>query len=623
MTVSFDIQFPGASATQEELDALVQSMTNLSLAESEAKRATDAFNVTLQASLTTTQLAEARERGIAAAREASRDRAIAQAAAERGVSQARAEYADATRRAETATRQATAEQTAASTAAIQFTQRIAGAANAVQTLVGQLGGQSRAAGLAGAIANSTAHFAQLGAAVGPQGAIVGGIIGALIPAITALRQESDRAADAASALNVDLSTLIARAQQARQQMELTRRLESGQGTLEEQSAYQQQAQQNAEQYLAALRGDQGAIRAIRRRGVTGVADTEPGYLALAGQALGQLTGDDAPAVLLQGGERDLVETLLRGALRDAQHRADMISGTTDHVVDQLEQEDAARRHRGGGGGGGSARAAARGNAGVVGVGEEALQGRREELERADEARRMQEQREQRAAMHEEGQRQFDQQIEARHQILELTREQDRAEQDATDARKAREQTELERLHARKNAQEQATHQQIQGYQQVTGAIVGGIVQAGEALASGAEDAGQAFKHLLAGFLEMISQRAALEAAAEFASAIASFARYDYSGGAQHAAAGVAWTAVAVASGVGAGALNASAAQGAAASAGAGPARPPGQRDEGGGRGGNTYNIYYDSPVITAGTHSELARSMRNMFVASEARYPSG
>jgi hypothetical protein len=99
---------------------------------------------------------------------------------------------------------------------------------------------------------------------------------------------------------------------------------------------------------------------------------------------------------------------------------------------------------------------------------------------------------------------------------------------------------------------------------------------------------------------MISQYATMKAATEFADAAASFAKYDYAGGAAHIGAGVAFTAIAVATGVGAAAIG---------SAPSAPARP----ESGGGaeaaQGGDVV-INWNSPVITAGTQAELGRELQ-------------
>jgi hypothetical protein len=121
-----------------------------------------------------------------------------------------------------------------------------------------------------------------------------------------------------------------------------------------------------------------------------------------------------------------------------------------------------------------------------------------------------------------------------------------------------------------------------------------------AIATGEQTAEEAFQGLAKAFLEMISQYATLKAATEFADAAASFAKYDYAGGAAHIGAGVAFTAIAVATGVGAAAIG---------SAPSAPARP----EAGGGteaaQGGDVV-INWNSPVITAGTQAELGRELQ-------------
>lgn len=626
MAVSIPIEFPGVELSEQQLAALLQVLDSLAVSEDRVRASTDQLagaNDRLKQSetdlLTSSQLAEARERGIAAARQDARERAIALAAAERGVTQARSEHAAATSALERAQDRATQQQMAASQGAIQFTQRIAGAANAVQSLVGQLGLSGHAAGLAGAVANSTAQFAQLGAAVGPQGALVGGIIGALIPAITHLRQASIDARTETQRLNADLATLISRASQAREQEALLRRLEGGQGTLDEQVGYQAQAQQRIQQLQDVLSGDQGAIRAFRAAGLSHRADTDPSLLDSAREAIG-----GAPAISLDSEERVMAQRLLQRAMREAEHRVDLITEVGDRAIDDANmaitaRETAARRSGGGGASGGQ-----RGNRGVRGVDDATLGAMLADQEAARAQEAEIQRRQQLAQMHDDAAAQYQQEIADRRTLIDLTRQQDVAEAEATADRKSREEEELGRLNARKRAQEQAAQQQIAGYEQHTGVIVNGIVQAGVALASGQESASQAFKHLLAGFLEMISQRAALSAAEQYALAIASFASEDYGGGALHAAAGVAFTGVAIAAGAGGAILNSSAAQeGRGASAGGGPARPPSSSRGGTGEGGGTTNIYFNSPVITASTEAELARNLRRMTQQSERRYPTG
>jgi hypothetical protein len=126
----------------------------------------------------------------------------------------------------------------------------------------------------------------------------------------------------------------------------------------------------------------------------------------------------------------------------------------------------------------------------------------------------------------------------------------------------------------------------------------------KAIALGTSTAEEAFTGLAKAFLEMISQYATLKAATEFADAGASFARYDYAGGAGHVAAGIAFTAVAVATGIGAGAIG---------SAPAAPAKPESSRSGGDSGPRGDVVINWNSPVVTATTRAELGRDMASMI----------
>ena len=125
--------------------------------------------------------------------------------------------------------------------------------------------------------------------------------------------------------------------------------------------------------------------------------------------------------------------------------------------------------------------------------------------------------------------------------------------------------------------------------------------------SGAESGEEAFMGMLKGFLEMISEYATLSATREYADAIASAASNNWGAAAQHVAAGIAFTGLAVATGIGAGAIN----TGGASVARPEPARPSTRGDgEGGGRGGGDVIIHWNSPVVTAATTDELGGKLR-------------
>lgn len=181
-----------------------------------------------------------------------------------------------------------------------------------------------------------------------------------------------------------------------------------------------------------------------------------------------------------------------------------------------------------------------------------------------------------------------------------------------------EQTSMDRMRAQQEADHALIERHRQEYQRsrestqefasVVGEANGMFIDAISQTIAGTKSADEAFKGLLKGFLEMISRMAALKAAEEYAEGIASFARYDYSGGAQHVAAGVAFTAVAIATGVGAAAL-------------APPQQEKPAEPAQGGRGDSQQrsdvNVYINSPILTAGTHAELGRTIKNAIAVSD------
>jgi hypothetical protein len=174
----------------------------------------------------------------------------------------------------------------------------------------------------------------------------------------------------------------------------------------------------------------------------------------------------------------------------------------------------------------------------------------------------------------------------------------------------------ERLAKEEEAEEQARQRQIEAqteFMELGMNVVGLMTDALGAIASGEKTAEDAFKGLAKAFLQMISQYAMLKAATEFAEAIGAFASFNYGGGALHLAAGVAFTAVAVATGVGAAAIN--------VAKPTAPARPEADRDSAGSKaGGGDVVINWNSPVVTAGTRDDLGRELGALVSAGRARY---
>jgi len=173
----------------------------------------------------------------------------------------------------------------------------------------------------------------------------------------------------------------------------------------------------------------------------------------------------------------------------------------------------------------------------------------------------------------------------------------------------------ERIAKEEEAEEQARQRQIEAqteFMELGMNVVGLMTDALGAIASGEKTAEDAFKGLAKAFLQMISQYAMLKAATEFAEAIGAFASFNYGGGALHLAAGVAFTAVAVATGVGAAAIN--------VAKPTAPARPEADKGSGDkGRSGDVV-INWNSPVVTAGTRDDLGRELGALVSAGRARY---
>lgn len=178
--------------------------------------------------------------------------------------------------------------------------------------------------------------------------------------------------------------------------------------------------------------------------------------------------------------------------------------------------------------------------------------------------------------------------------------------------KAREEMELrlDMLEQEKAKAREATEAVRDDAMGVLQPVVKGLTGAIGDIISGAKSADEAFQGLLSSFLEMIAQEAALSAAKEFASAIASFASQDYPGGALHLAAGAAWTGVAIAAG---------AASVAVAPSAAAPASPEQAQPQNEGQRGDVV-INWNSPVVTSSTYADLGNEISGMISAGERRY---
>lgn len=446
-------------------------------------------------------------------------------------------------------------------------QRIQGVAGAVQSLASALGSEDRTGSLIASAAGTTAQFAAMGAMFGPGGAIVGGIIG-LTTSILSLARANDDAAES-----------------ARRARDMMREL-----------ADQRIAERNEAARAEAIRT--GAFAGISEEDLTREREmriirreelrTEFEELRERGRRTREM---------YEGAGREVPEAIARPILTrireiNAEFRAlgaeaTSITGELSERAGGLGGAPEPTRRRGGGG--------RRATAPVAAAEPEAAT-------RLDSMRFFAEAE---LEITEDTNNRLIEMREARDELLASKAEEaaqleiDIAKRQYEELARLGEEQEQERIAADERAIEhrQAMMNDLAGMMAQTTMMLGKSVAA---IATGEQTAEQAFEGMAKSFLEMIAQYAAMKAATEFADAIASFARYDYSGGAQHIAAGVAFTAVAVATGVGAAAIG---------SAPSAPARP----EAGGGteaaQGGDVV-INWNSPVITAGTQAELGRELQ-------------
>jgi hypothetical protein len=470
-----------------------------------------------------------------------------------------------------------------------LTQRVQGVASAVQQLVSATGSSDRSAGMIASVAGATAQFAALGATLGPGGAVAGGIAG-FLSGMRSIVTQADAAAAAITRLNTAASAS-------------TTSLAAGLadvGTLSEDDVSRLMAEgaetrrglMERERELAATMADIWAGPADRGAAALEIRDVRD-RIAVITDRIDELNA-------ATGVGRDLAPT--------TSGRVGLDVGTGGAGA------GGASLRRSGGGGSGGGRAAAseptdffaditgesandaadRINAELA-ANEEIAAARREFWDDQDDLR-AESYAEEAEAIKEHADAQIEIEREKNDAIRELAEEQEEAT---------------------KEKRRQALQDQIETQEEFMNLgmdVVGLLTDALGDIASGEKTAEQAFKGMAKAFLQMISQYTALKAATEFAEAIGAFARYDIPGGAAHLAAGIAFTAVAVATGVGAAAIN--------TSKPTPPAKPEADRDTGD-KGGGGVVINWNSPVVTASTRDDLGRELGAMVRAGDARYGSG
>jgi hypothetical protein len=478
-----------------------------------------------------------------------------------------------------------AQQTAAATSAIVFGQRLAAAANAIQGLTSALGIESETAGLIGRITQTSTAMAQLGQTFGPQGALVGGIIGAAIPAIQALSQQMHAQEEVIRQLRENADNLVesydeilSRINRVNSERARESRVSMGLGTSAEQQAFVEQRQQ--EETAARMRVE-AALMELNNASMSEMA-TATQNLRAAEQA-----------------QREAAQRITQAQEAQRMAAADA-AGDAERMMEELMSagEQAQTQARRGGG----RRRAETPQAAAVDEGD-AMAVVRDILREQNDALREQEELMRGINELKDEAQEKDERLAARADAA-AEREKDRLEE------------QQDKLNEAADQARQRHEEQVEGYKSVMGVVVGGLNDALQSIISGQKTAGEAFEGLLASFLKYISEQSMLKAIFEYAEAIASFASYRIDQGAQHLAAGAAYTAVAVAAGAGSVALS--------APSGATPSdqKPAGPEAgaAGEGRGGGDVVINWNSPVVTAGTRAELGRDMASMIRAGSQRF---
>jgi len=448
----------------------------------------------------------------------------------------------------------------------QLVQRVQGVAGAVQSLVSALGGTDRTAGLVASVAGATAQFAAMGSLLGPAGTVVGGLVGLTTSLVSAARA-SDDAGDGISAMGLRAATAEERVRaltDALADMARNSRIDMGVASMAEYDREIATVEARLDNLRVAFENmDTSLAGSTSERALTAEIRAETARLEELRRTRGEAAAEEA-AIL----EEDLYSAANPEPTRRSSGRRPQ-QGEDAGLVDVLSND-------------------------LGGVNQQADMA-------AERVRVIEEAIAEVDALRDE---ELDRELERWDREAEKAREASQLEIDIAKAQFE----EMERLaqeeeDRRAEADARALESREQASGELTGMLGDTVMMFGKAVgavAAGEKTAEEAFTGMAKAFLEMISQYATLKAATEFADAAGSFARYDYGGGAAHIAAGVAFTAVAVATGVGAAAIN---------TAPAAPARPEANGGTAEGAGGDII-INWNSPVVTAGTYADLGRELQ-------------
>lgn len=525
--------------------------------------------------------------------------------------------------------------------AVNVGQRIAGAANQVQALTSRLGTGGQAAGLLASVVSNTTAFAQMGSALGPAGTIAGGIVGltqsifglveaheAATRAATEHRQELERLsthtiqgdsnAGSRGSLNslanagADTATLNEEITQYRQQIaDLQEQAQTRQGRgLQTAQSLAQIATGYQNELLALRQQVEMREEIIRQREEEAQQIQEQNEMerrAYEDANFGVTTILHTQGLRLRT-QREITEATVAEAeaTREAQEFSDRMDGNIRLVEERRTQmreqrERADHRYQ-------------EQQAAMIRVEEAYLTAVRQELdyrERINHELDLTNQKIRQQA--DEEQAAADLVLQKQQDTNRINEEHERRRTDALNERyfgssdqRAHEAAEREKEMENVERWGGAAITVFQGVADASTAAIDAVVNQG---LSGEE----AFKMIMASFLKIVSQQATIQAGMEYAFAIKDFASGNYPGGAGHLAAGVAFTAVAVATGVAAGALSKP-----SPPADTGPTKAP--EDQGRQERSNTMVINFNSPVVTAQTEAGLGIQLRNTIGAADSRF---
>lgn len=161
------------------------------------------------------------------------------------------------------------------------------------------------------------------------------------------------------------------------------------------------------------------------------------------------------------------------------------------------------------------------------------------------------------------------------------------------------------------------------YKSIADTVGGALNDAIWSAIEGHETLGEAIKRVVAQQLKGIAQTSLVRSLEEFAEAIAQAANLNAPGASAHALAGAKFLGVAAAAGAGAAVVGGgSGGGGGGGGGGSAPRSSPTRSSSDGAEAGRTIVINLNSDIVTAGTHAELGRKLKELLSDGEAKYGS-